>query len=240
MKILNNYVLGFAFSRYEDELNVLLIKKDHPEWQKDKYNGLGGGVEKNEQPIDAMIREFKEECGISSEASDWKLKGMMHGRFGIVHIFVSNSLPIYSYRKTTSEMPKVFRLRHNGSFKFNIDSLDTIWYDSIENLKWLVPMMLDDAYDFFEVAYHQSETGQPTAMIEQGLNERVMSIDPWREGFEEANGGSVTELEVTDYNPTDQQLQEDHMTQAERDVQMKKPDDDEHYAGRMGHDPTYG
>jgi len=57
-----DYVLGFAFSN--DNKRVALIKKNRPAWQKDKYNGIGGKIIENEQPIQAMIREFKEETGV--------------------------------------------------------------------------------------------------------------------------------------------------------------------------------
>lgn len=63
------YVLGFYFSRRLS--NVVLIKKDHPEWQVGKLNGVGGKVKEEElslnsdlAPIGAMQREFKEEAGV--------------------------------------------------------------------------------------------------------------------------------------------------------------------------------
>jgi 8-oxo-dGTP diphosphatase len=57
-----SYVVGFMFSEYCNE--IALIKKKRPEWQKGRLNGIGGHIEKNEVPHDAMYREFEEEAGI--------------------------------------------------------------------------------------------------------------------------------------------------------------------------------
>ncbi len=57
------YVAGFLFS--EDKKHVLLIQKNKPEWQKGLYNAVGGKIEPEETPLDAMHREFYEETGLS-------------------------------------------------------------------------------------------------------------------------------------------------------------------------------
>lgn len=62
------YVCGFHFS--EDLKQVVLIRKQKPEWQKGKLNGVGGKIEDNEHGLGAMIREFKEET--DKLVTDWK------------------------------------------------------------------------------------------------------------------------------------------------------------------------
>lgn len=63
------YVVGYAFNR---TLNgVLLIKKQRPSWQAGRLNGVGGKIEPGEQPIDAMVREFREETNLATGKSDW-------------------------------------------------------------------------------------------------------------------------------------------------------------------------
>lgn len=56
-----NYVAGFLFS--ENLLSVALIRKEKPAWQKGCLNAIGGKIEENETPFEAMKREFTEEAG---------------------------------------------------------------------------------------------------------------------------------------------------------------------------------
>lgn len=60
------YVVGFAFTPDMKFVSLILKKKEG--WQK---NGLGGGVEEGETPVGAMVREFLEEGGISTDADQW-------------------------------------------------------------------------------------------------------------------------------------------------------------------------
>lgn len=69
------YVLGFAFTL--DKERVALIQKERPEWQKGRYNGIGGKCEPLEVPSDAMEREFMEETGVRIPAVKWDLRGTM-------------------------------------------------------------------------------------------------------------------------------------------------------------------
>lgn len=71
---MTRYVVGFLFA--DDE--VLLIKKNHPSWQFGKLNGLGGHIEENESPLDAMIREFEEESG-GARIEHWNMFLLLKG-----------------------------------------------------------------------------------------------------------------------------------------------------------------
>jgi hypothetical protein len=62
------YVAGFLFR--ENKTQVALIEKQRPAWQKGKLNGIGGRVEIDETPREAMKREFKEEAG--ADISQWR------------------------------------------------------------------------------------------------------------------------------------------------------------------------
>jgi len=74
-----NYVLGFMFDSYYRR--VLLIAKNHPEWQKGRLNGIGGKIEDNESPMHAMEREFREETKGIFDSPDrihaWQLFGRL-------------------------------------------------------------------------------------------------------------------------------------------------------------------
>ena len=73
-----NYVLGFAFDRAGQGARVALIRKDHPEWQAGRWNGVGGKIEEGESSGAAMEREFREETGVTIPAAAWTLVGTMH------------------------------------------------------------------------------------------------------------------------------------------------------------------
>lgn len=85
---MKHYVLGFAFNH---ENQVLLIKKAKPDWQRGKWNGVGGSVESHETPLQAMIRECDEEAGLHLTA--WSkiatLTGMDTRKPWIMDVFVS-------------------------------------------------------------------------------------------------------------------------------------------------------
>jgi 8-oxo-dGTP pyrophosphatase MutT (NUDIX family) len=64
------YVLGFYFTL--DQRRVALIRKNKPEWQAGRLNGIGGKIEEGERPIDAMVREFAEEAGYATSPESWR------------------------------------------------------------------------------------------------------------------------------------------------------------------------
>jgi 8-oxo-dGTP diphosphatase len=72
---MKNYVIGFAFT--EDLNKVVLIRKNRPEWQAGKLNGVGGHLEERESWMAAMKREFEEETGVPNEKQHWQLISIM-------------------------------------------------------------------------------------------------------------------------------------------------------------------
>ena len=58
---MKSYVVGLVF---DEAGRVMLIEKKRPDWQKGFLNGVGGEIKINETPLEAMIRECKEESGL--------------------------------------------------------------------------------------------------------------------------------------------------------------------------------
>jgi 8-oxo-dGTP diphosphatase len=127
------YVCGFLFS--PDRSRVLLIRKNRPAWQAGKLNGVGGKIEAGESPLDAMIREFREEAQLRIESwqeilvlsghedagkkSDWQ--GHFFRAFGSIDEAVA----------VTDEA-------------LEIHPVNSLPRDTIPNLRWIIPMLLDD------------------------------------------------------------------------------------------------
>ena len=122
MKI-HRYVVGFVFHS-TDPIQVLLIIKRRPKWQEGKLNGVGGKIEDGETPLEAMIRECKEETDIYIE--DWKPVCILDDK-RVWRVFFFTSKSPEEPRFITDERP--------------------IWIDShalpanvLPNLHWLIPM----------------------------------------------------------------------------------------------------
>lgn len=125
------YVVGFMFS--ESLLEVLLILKNKPSWQKGKYNGVGGKIEKFEEPTDSMTREFWEETGVMYDKWDEFL--ILRGDDWIVHFFRAADEKAFNHARSTTE-EKIFRALSMG--------LPT---NVIPNLRWIVPLATHN-YEF--------------------------------------------------------------------------------------------
>ncbi|WNL14646.1 NUDIX domain-containing protein [Aliarcobacter cryaerophilus] len=52
-----------------DNKEILLLKKNNPDWQKGLYNGIGGKVELNTTPFETIIKKCQEELGVN--ISNW-------------------------------------------------------------------------------------------------------------------------------------------------------------------------
>jgi 8-oxo-dGTP diphosphatase len=117
------YVVGFLYNEKKD--SVALIRKNRPEWQKGKLNGIGGHVENGEQVTKAMQREFQEEAGM--DIKDWDLFCIMH--------FESCNIYFYS---AVGDLTKIKILTDEIIELHTVESIPRL--DTIENLKWLVPL----------------------------------------------------------------------------------------------------
>lgn len=94
------YVLGFAF---DDLGRVALVRKNRPDWQRGKLNGIGGGIEEGEDPNAAMSREFFEEAGVTVPYDSWRWVGTMNGDDWSVWVYTVTSPLIRDARTTTDE-----------------------------------------------------------------------------------------------------------------------------------------
>jgi 8-oxo-dGTP diphosphatase len=127
---MQHYACGFLFST--DRSRVLLIRKNRPAWQAGKLNGVGGKLEAGESPLDAMRREFREEAGLRID--DWRHVLSLVAETWAGHFFCAFG-PIDQARAITDEA-------------LEIHPVTQLPNDTIPNLHWIIPLMLDpDAED---------------------------------------------------------------------------------------------
>lgn len=116
------YTCGFMFDKYN---NVLMIKKTK-DWQQGLLNGIGGTIEKDEYPPEAMIREFKEK-DIDVKIDELRLFLTLQGKDWIV----------WFHRIKRYELPQGPGLR-------TISPIALVTENVIPNCRWIIPMALDE------------------------------------------------------------------------------------------------
>lgn len=139
-----DYTLGFAFSA--DRSKVVMIEKKTPAWQAGKLNGIGGKLEPGETAIDAMCREFMEECGVRTEPQDWHYFTKIIGRFGNVFCYRMFDDKVLAAKTLLAEEVKIMDV-----------SLDSFRQNSMTNIPWLLGIALDESQPIFfvEANYNQ-------------------------------------------------------------------------------------
>jgi len=130
------FVLAFVFGLgVEADAHVMLIKKNRPEWQNGKLNGIGGHIEEGETPSDAMEREWAEETMLP-QPSEWRKVCVMEGSGWRVFIFAGRT--------------NTFTLEETDGMEVDEGKLTLVpldeWEDykakTIPNLNWLIPKAL--------------------------------------------------------------------------------------------------
>lgn len=120
-----NYVNGFLFSNAGGQ--VALIKKEKPDWQKGRLNGIGGKIEEGESPVEAMQREFKEETG--ADVVGWQKFATLFHSGHVVEFFVA-------YRDVSLSSPTAEKVDW-----YDVNDISNL--PVIGNLKWLIPLAAD-------------------------------------------------------------------------------------------------
>lgn len=119
------YVAGFLFDSALH--NVLLIEKQKPEWQVGMLNAIGGKIEGDELPMDAMDREFQEET-TCDEPLGWVQFCALNGLDWECFFFAaSTGSPLDEIKSRESEQVAVCDSTERAD-------------DMIPNLHWLLPM----------------------------------------------------------------------------------------------------
>jgi 8-oxo-dGTP diphosphatase len=127
---MKNYVAGFMRDNHG---RIVLVRKNKPDWQSGRLNGIGGGIEPGESPEWAMVREWSEET--RHYHSDWIRFAEIRFPETTVHFFKTSvkTLPIFPSFNDIGEKLEV----HNFAAVVRAT-------DMLPNLKWLLPMAFED------------------------------------------------------------------------------------------------
>lgn len=137
-KKVEDYVCGLMFTSYNF---VMLIRKARPEWQAGRFNGIGGKVEDGEFPVNAMVREFREETGVDTVTHNWRMFANVVNKDGsIVHFFVGHMTGVPAITACEEEPVSLFSIR---DLPANV----------INNIRWLIPLALDYSAPIVTVVY---------------------------------------------------------------------------------------
>lgn len=150
---MKEYVCGFMRDEAGD---LVLVRKNKPAWQAGRLNGIGGGIEEGERPIDAMRREWHEET--ITFHRDWKPLASIHFNDSVVHFFKAavDRLPIFPPHNDIGEAIEV------------VPYLDAIRYDDmIQNLKWLLPLAFEDPDGLAVTSHHHANDNGPASVKEE-------------------------------------------------------------------------
>ena len=125
------YAVGFL----HNDNDVALIRKDRPQWQAGFLNGIGGKLEPNEVPHDAMVREFHEEAG--RFVGPWDHFLTLEGTKARVYCFAiydTYNDHIYKLETQPNETEEVEIWRMG-----DLNRVPGGW--TVPNLEWIIPLM---------------------------------------------------------------------------------------------------
>lgn len=129
---MRNYVLAFMVDATKNQ--ILLIKKKRPAFQAGKMNGIGGKIEGDETPVDAIIREVEEETGLKTTEYEWANFGEMRlPDGGKVHLFKTFRDDLENALSMTDEEVVVMDIDYNVLKPL-----------VMPNLIWLIDVAMDN------------------------------------------------------------------------------------------------
>jgi 8-oxo-dGTP pyrophosphatase MutT (NUDIX family) len=145
---ITEYSLGFMFNHKRNK--VALILKLKPQWQARLLNGIGGVWLVGESIKECMVREFKEETGVATNESAWRVFAELRFKDCKVHCFKAFSSQINNVTTNTLERVGVYYIK-------NIP-----WVNTVSNLRTLVYLALHEKTRPDERIIVKCATDKPT------------------------------------------------------------------------------
>ncbi len=119
--------LGIFYKYIDGVPHVFLQKRDEESALKGKWEFPGGKIELGESPVDAVIREIKEEVGVDLEAKDVALFKMAQHEYSEINVI------LYTYViKKSVELKDWFPVDLNASYLNNIPEANHEIFSDLE------------------------------------------------------------------------------------------------------------
>ncbi len=139
-------VVGLVFTTAKDQ--VTLIRKNRPEDQRHRLNGIGGTCIKDEHYLSTMRRKAIEEAGY--EGLEWKLYGFKRGpivkQVGSVEI-QDGFYEIAYFSAFTNDTPRTRTDEH--VLQYPLYALNGLHI--VEDLRYMIPAALQETVCLLEV-----------------------------------------------------------------------------------------
>lgn len=122
---IKKYVCGLMFNQKKE--SIVLIRKNRPDDQFGRLNGIGGRINDGESVIDAMSREFHEEAGVFVPSQHWRLFFTARGDGYIVYFLRCFDENNYYYDNVMTMTDEAIIKRHIYSLHNEIITRDLVW-----------------------------------------------------------------------------------------------------------------
>jgi 8-oxo-dGTP diphosphatase len=122
------YSLGLIFDQQYER--VVLMRKNRPEWQRGRLNGVGGKLEAGETNLECVVREVSEETGLVTQPDDWAHIASIGGSDWQMEVFAMASSSIDGAKTMTDEDVGTYRISELPP-------------GVMSNIPWLVALAID-------------------------------------------------------------------------------------------------
>lgn len=125
------YVVGLGFDSSR-ELVALVLKQTGPACVIGNWNGVGGKIEANESPLEAMVREFYEETGADVPENEWEEFAVLHADNYDLYFFVAATDRVLAAKTVEKEEVRLWKCSEVlGEPRL------------MHNMRWMIPFLQD-------------------------------------------------------------------------------------------------
>lgn len=131
----------------DDKWLMLYRNKKKNDINENKWIGVGGHIEENESPEEALVREIKEETNL--DLIDYKLLGIIYFKYK----GINEKMYVYKSDKYSGELSEC----NEGTLKF-IDKKDILSLNLWEGDRIFINNIFDDEYFEYIMEYNDDST----------------------------------------------------------------------------------